>query len=98
MEALGRLTAQYHHRDRVLVLLTGGKDAALEQAFLRGFHEEALSTGATCDTLRVSERFASGTAPSCTAATSSLADRVRSYINRNRPLIMPRAMNTDFKK
>lgn len=60
MEALGRLTAQYHHRDRVLVLLTGGKDAALEQAFLRGFHEEARSTGATCDTLRVSERFASG--------------------------------------
>jgi len=60
MEALGNFTAQYHHRDRVLVLLTGGKDAALEQAFLRGFREEARSTGATCDTLRVSERFASG--------------------------------------
>jgi len=60
MEALGKFTAQYHHRDRVLVLLTGGKDAALEQAFLRGFREEARSTGATCDTLRVSERFASG--------------------------------------
>jgi hypothetical protein len=60
MRELGRQVALQHNRDRVLVLVTGGKDAALEQAFLAGFREEAAQTGAKCDTLRVSERFASG--------------------------------------
>jgi hypothetical protein len=66
LEAMGREVALRHAGDRIWLLRVGGDEAAAEAAFLRGFRAAGLAAAtagaprAKLDTIRVTNRFATG--------------------------------------